>query len=211
MKFIDLTGQVFGRLTVIDRVVNSFGGKARWRCWCICGEETLAYSANLRRGHTQSCGCLRQEARVINATTHGLSRTKVWAAWASMKARCFNKNTDSYARYGGRGINICERWLNSFENFYDDMGEPPTPLHSVEREDNDRGYSPCNCYWATQSQQANNKSTSCLVTFKGVTRTITQWGRETGLEGCLRDRLFRYGWSLEKAFTTPVRRRRKRL
>jgi hypothetical protein len=117
----------------------------------------------------------------MSVKTHGMSNTVEFSTWTDIKSRCYNKNLKHYSRYGGRGIKVCQRWLDSFENFYKDMGKRPSDNHSIERIDNDGDYSPNNCKWATLIEQANNKRTSHYITIKGKTKTIAEWSKITGL------------------------------
>ena len=148
-------------------------------------------------------------------TTHGLTvkgapRKPEYTSWNAMKQRCSDPRCRSYPRYGGRGITVCERWLgkSGFSNFLADMGEKPSASHSIDRIDNDKGYSPENCRWASNKSQSVNKSTNSLVTFRGKTQCVSEWALELGIDRqCLRDRLFRYGWSLERAMTASPKPR----
>ena len=137
--------------------------------------------------------------------THGLSKTPEYKAWYSMKQRCFNLNDKKYPDYGGRGITVCDRWLN-LDNFLADMGSRPTAKHSLDRIDNDSDYSPKNCRWATKTEQENNKRTNKpLITIRNETYTIVQWAEKMGYgESVIPKRLYR-GWSEYKAVMTPVR------
>jgi hypothetical protein len=125
--------------------------------------------------------------------------------WRNMKSRCGNPRNARYADYGGRGITVCDRWKNSFENFIADMGLPPSPAHSIERGDNSRGYEPGNCRWATDVEQTNNQRSNVLIEYDGKTQTIAQWARELGINyQTLRQRIQRYGWSVERAFSSQA-------
>ena len=141
--------------------------------------------------------------------SHGLSGTPEYDAWGNMKKRCFNPNYQSYSNYGGRGINVCDRWKNSPENFLADMGLKPTPKHSLDRIDNDGDYQKDNCKWSTHVEQQNNRSSNRFITIEDVTLTITQWEKKMGYgENVILMRLKR-GWSEYRAVMTPVRQRKK--
>jgi hypothetical protein len=161
MRKIDLLGQRFGRLTVVASAPS--GGKhARWLCACLCGTRKVVYSSNLLRGLTQSCGCLNREiSGGITKHAHSNSRngspSAEYVSWQSMKTRCENPSAANFKYYGGRGIMICARWRNSFEDFLADMGFRPSPQHSIDRIRVDGHYEPGNVRWATAKQQANNR------------------------------------------------------
>ena len=140
--------------------------------------------------------------------THGMSKTPEYRAWIHMKDRCFNPNSKDYPNWGGRGITVCDRWLN-FENFLADMGSRPTTKHSLDRIDNDGDYSPKNCKWSTKAEQQNNRRYNRLITIDDVTLTIAQWTKEMGFnEHCISRRL-NDGWSEFDAVMTPVRHRKR--
>jgi len=166
--FIDLTGHRYGRLKVVDRADN-IGTKTAWNCLCECGEIKAVISRDLKNGHTKSCGCLKTDM----ATTHGLSKDPEYALWRGMRRRCFSSNDKNYHNYGGRGITVCDRWKDSFENFYADMGPRPSPELTIDRTNNDGPYSPENCRWATWSQQIRNQRVRKTNNsgLKGVTQT----------------------------------------
>lgn len=149
---INLMGQKFGRLTVIEPTEKRKGGIV-WKCVCDCGNKREVSAGILRSGRAISCGCWRRKRTV----KHGCSRlgfvTPEYRTWYSMKRRCLNSNNKFYKYYGGRGIIVCDRWLNSFENFLEDMGERPNPELSIDRINNDGNYEPNNCRWATQKEQ----------------------------------------------------------
>lgn len=152
----DLTGSTFGRLVVLARSGSTRNKSARWECQCSCGATTIVTGKNLLRGITRSCGCLHREGMSALFKRHGMTRTKVHQAWKAMHQRCSNPNRKHYQHYGGRGISVCERWA-TFENFYEDMGDPPSDRHSIDRIDVDGNYEPSNCRWATWSEQIRNR------------------------------------------------------
>lgn len=196
----DITGLQFGRLTVMARAPRT-GSAARWVCRCECGNETIAWGQNLRNGRSQSCGCRQKEAAAKIAplahaanTTHGKTNTPEFKAWRSIIDRCTNPNIEHFHNYGGRGITICERWM-TFENFYSDVGNRPSPDHSIERINNNGNYEPSNCKWATRTEQANNRRTNRLIEYKGQTLTAAEAARLTGIPvRTIRQRL-RRGWT----------------
>lgn len=150
-KFMDLTGQTYGMLTVLAKAITPPSKGVRWECLCQCGEKAEVAANHLRSGATTSCGCFR----VAVKTTHGKRGSSTYTAWGNMIARCTNPNSPSYPDYGGRGLKVQDSWL-IFENFYADMGDKPKGL-TLEREDNERGYFKDNCKWATTAEQALNK------------------------------------------------------
>jgi hypothetical protein len=154
---IDLVGLTFGRWTVISvHPERHRNGRSRWRCRCSCGSERVVRVDSLRSGGTLSCGCLMAELR----TTHGHARRGKWSrtyeTWRRILSRCQDQKNKDYPRYGGRGISVCDRWRNSFDAFLADMGEKPDGL-SIDRIDNDQGYSLANCRWADAKTQAGNR------------------------------------------------------
>lgn len=149
--FKDLTGQKFGRLTVVSRAENK-SGIVYWNCLCECGNLKMIQGCALKSGATVSCGCFQIESRI----THGASYIPEFSVWVDMLRRCYNAKRKDFSRYGGRGIKVCEEWAVDFWNFYRDMGERPSPKHSIERLDNDGDYTLSNCIWATATKQARN-------------------------------------------------------
>jgi hypothetical protein len=160
---IDLAGQQFGRWTVLARAERHSGprGLTQWFCHCACGTERAVLTANLRHGHSISCGCLRRQRVQAALFKHGhcggkgKRPSRAYTCWRNMLQRCFNPRHPHYPDYGGRGIRPCDAWL-VFENYYADTGEPP-PGMSLDRIDNDRGYEPGNWRWATAREQALNR------------------------------------------------------
>lgn len=159
---IEMIGRRYGRLAVIGAEASSQKGEAHWRCRCECGREIIARGATLRIGHIKSCGCLRSEKSALNAKRSALGealKTPEWFSWSAMKDRCYRSSHMHFALYGGRGIKVCERWLNSYSNFLADMGRKPSLGHSIDRFPNKDGdYEPGNCRWATQSEQNRNRA-----------------------------------------------------
>jgi hypothetical protein len=204
----DLSSQRFGKLVVV-----SFAGVVRkktlWNCRCDCGECRVVGATNLKSGNTKSCGCGIAIAASLRRTTHGKSRSPEHRSYYAIRDRCLNHRCKAYYRYGGRGITICPEWLGpgGFERFYADMGPRPGPNMSVERKDNNKGYSPDNCVWATDEEQNNNKRTNIIVRRRGKTMTLKQACAAEGMPyASIRWRLTQ-GWHVDMAFDTPIRGR----
>ncbi len=178
---LDLTGQRFGRLLVVSAAPPKISGGqscTQWTCRCDCGRLITTYTGGLRSGHTASCGCATNDARVARFTKHGMSSTREHAAWRAMKARCENKSQTSYPNYGGRGISVCARWA-SFEAFFADMGPRPAGT-TIDRVMSNGNYEPGNCRWATRHEQNRNKRSNRFITFDGRTMVVADWAREYG-------------------------------
>lgn len=154
-KYFDLTGQQFGQLVVVERASEPARGPVLWKCICNCGIEKIVNSANLRNGTTNSCGCLRRLKASEKFKTHGMTSSPTYRAWSCMRTRCKNPRATNYSSYGGRGIDVCERW-ESFENFLQDMGTKPNDM-TLDRINVNGNYEPKNCRWATKQEQAKNK------------------------------------------------------
>lgn len=226
-KFIDISGMKFNRLLVIERVediISSDGNKRPcWKCLCDCGNYKCVEGSNLRNGYIKSCGCLLKENKGnpnIKYSTknkkHGDStrnnHTRLYCVWQAMKSRCYNPNNKRYDKYGGRGIIVCDEWLHdykafkkwSYENGYNDQTDG---LHcSIDRIDNDKGYSPNNCRWVTMFVQANNTRRNHIIEYNGESHTLAEWSRIVGIDyKVLSSRINRYNWPIEKALKTPVK------
>ena len=171
----DMRGQKFGRITPLFYL-----GKSTWRTICDCGTEKDMSAKCLLNGAARSCGCLHREQLSKRKKTHGMTGTPTYIAWTNMKARCLNPGSISYSNYGGRGIKVCQEWIDSFETFFKDMGERPEGM-TLERVDTNGDYCPENCVWANWTDQMNNRRVSRLVEYLGKRMTIAQWSRETGI------------------------------
>lgn len=179
-NFIDRTGIKYGRLTVISfsKIENA---STMWNCKCDCGNIVTVAGLSLSSGNGKSCGCLQKELVSKRCKTHGESKTsKEYRTWGGIKTRCYNKKRNKYKNYGGRGIRVCDRWLESFENFLSDMGRAPSPIHSIERKNNDWDYHPDNCIWAVPKIQGNNTTRNVFINIDGITKTASQWSVEMG-------------------------------
>jgi hypothetical protein len=191
----DLIGQRFGRLEVTARSERRDSNKSvLWVCKCECGEIIEVRTASLINGHTQACGGHKQAGYI-----HGGTGTPEYWSWRKMKDRCYNPKQKGYHRYGGRGIIVCHRWINSFENFLKDMGKKPSPEHSIERKNTDMMYEPTNCKWGTEEEQANNKSTNHILEYDGEKNNLKQWAKKLGVsEKFIEWRVNRKKMSLEE-------------
>jgi hypothetical protein len=165
MRKLDLKGQRFGRLTAVRENGKMYGRRVAWLCLCDCGSEKTIPGEKLRDGMVRSCGCLLSEANSLRTRTHGqtgnyrkgIGKTKEYRAWCHAKARCHCKTDRKYPIYGARGIVMCDRWRDSFEAFFSDMGKAPSGAHSIDRINVDGNYEPGNCRWATPKEQRNNQ------------------------------------------------------
>ena len=211
-KALELIGKVFGRLTIISKAGQLTTNAIRWNATCSCGSTTIVTSNKLSMGHTKSCGCLNSDKRLKNLTyrgggkpTHGYSGndTPEYHTWKSMRGRCNRVTDKSYENYGGRGIGICDEW-NDFQRFFSDMGPKPTPHHSIDRINNNKGYSKDNCRWATSIMQMNNTRRSRLVNYNGKVFTTAEVAKMTGVRSCtIRYRMDK-GLSIDEAVSLPL-------
>lgn len=188
---MNLSGYTFTRLTVIERSQNVRTNVA-WLCKCECGGFKNISQCDLLSGRTRSCGCLQKEARGSKSRTHGMAGKPIYKIWTGMWNRCTNPNEKCYARYGARGVTVCERW-QSFENFYADMGDRPKGTQ-IDRIKNEKGYEPGNCRWATCKQNQRNRGNNHRLTHNGKTLCIAEWAEELGIPyGRISNRLQK-GW-----------------
>lgn len=176
----DLIGQRFGKLVVLSRAENDKTKHTRWLCQCDCGNTKIVHGCSLKRGLTQSCGCLQKEIFGENArkihTTHGKTNTRLFNIWGRMKDRCYNEKHLHYKNYGGRGIIVCNEWKNDFQTFYDwAINNGYFKNLTLDRIDNNGNYEPNNCHWVTSKQQSRNKRNNHLITYKDKTYCIAEW------------------------------------
>jgi hypothetical protein len=198
---INLTGRVIGRLivTTLDEA-RCKPGYVYWICQCTCGTIKSIRSSGLTSGKVKSCGCLKRDAVIARnkeMITHGLSGTRAYTVWRHMIERCFDSEAKQYSDYGGRGIRVCDRWLN-VNNFVADMGQPP-PRMTLERIKNSEDYSPENCKWATRREQNNNTRKNVYITFENTTLTRSQWEQRLGLGATTIRSRMRRGMTIEQA------------
>lgn len=177
-KFIDLSGQRFGRLVAILRDKSRRG--TFWSCICDCGNGCSVNANNLRRGKQNSCGCMKRELAAARHYKHGMTKSREHESWMHAKQRCINPKNAAWNNYGGRGITMCESWTDSFEQFFRDMGQCPEG-HTLDRIDNNGNYEPSNCRWASRATQNRNRRDTTMITHDGTTLSISDWADRTGL------------------------------
>lgn len=211
--FVDLTGQRFGKLTVIEQVEHhrTSGGysKVQWKCQCDCGNIVTVLADSLKSGNTKACGC-ESRSGLEKRTTHGKSKDRLYRIWQGMRNRCNLSTNKYYHNYGGRGISVCAEWNDSFEDFYEwAIKNGYNENLTLDRRDNNGNYEPSNCHWKDRFYQMNHTRKNHLLTYEGRTQTVAEWAREIGmLYGTLHNRLNRYHWSVEEALTIPVKQRK---
>lgn len=211
-KAIDITGRKFNRLTVIRRLGRDVWHQYFWECRCDCGQICSVRGHEIRSGRTKSCGCLWRESIILHNQTYThpkrphmpkSPRTPEHQVWSNMKQRCYNQNHARYKDWGGRGIRVCDEWLNSFQAFLSHVGLRPSPVHTVERINNNGDYEPGNVHWALPVDQARNRRDNRVIVFNGESKILGDWAKQYGLRfGCLHWRL-KNGWPLDRAITTP--------
>jgi hypothetical protein len=212
--FIDLTGQTFGRLTVLRRnPQNTPAGASRFDCLCVCGNRITTAAYRLKLGMTKSCGCLQRELTRLRHTTHGHAgrgrQTSEWARWQHMIGRCHHPKNADYDHYGGRGIGVCDEWRKSFAAYLAyirSIGFTGAKGQELDRIDNDGNYEPGNLRVTDRKGQCRNKRNNRTLTAFGQTCCLSEWGEQTGIKSnTIQARLARSHWPVEKALTTPVK------
>jgi hypothetical protein len=205
-RYIDLSGKVFGRLTVTGIDTERVSKRPFWICKCNCGNIKSISGASLRGRDSNSCGCLAKELTIERSQTHGFSRTKTYKSWTGIWSRCRNPTDNHYELYGGRGISVDPYW-EKFENFLSDMGERPDGM-TIDRIDVNGNYCKENCRWATDKEQSNNRRTSKLITFDNETLTQIQWAEKLGISVTTLHTRLKNNWPLEKALSTTNYRKK---
>ncbi len=202
---IDITGQRFGRLVAMS--YERRGGLTMWNVQCDCGKLSVVCSRSLRTGATRSCGCLNKEfARSRNRSNgygHPHKGLRIHKVWQTMHYRCKSPDNNSYDRYGGRGIKVCDRW-NDYDSFLIDMGDPGKGFE-IDRIDNSNGYCPENCRWVTRTQNNRNRTNSKSFEFQGVITSLKEISQRTGIPYSSLWARIKAGWNLNTAFSTPAR------
>lgn len=193
-NFIDLTGQEFGRIKVLQRAPND-GERIMWLCKCNCGNEIVIDGKHLKCGYTKSCGCLRREKR----QTHAMSKTRLYKIWCGMKTRCCNPKNERYKDYGARGITICDEWINDFYEFYKWANRNGYEEHlTIDRIDVNGNYSPENCRWVSLAEQNRNRRNTVLLSHNGITQTMQWWANKLNMYPATISKRYHKGWSDEE-------------
>lgn len=205
----DISGKTYNRWSVIG-FSRTFKNHSYWVCRCDCGIIRVVERYQITSGRSKSCGCLRNELYGTHNKKHNLSYNAAYFCWHGMISRCYNEQDPSFERYGGRGITVCDRWhfgktgRYALECFIEDMGERPSPEHTLDRIDNKGNYEPKNVRWATKEQQANNRSCVNLIAYDGKEMSIAQWAKFLNINSHLiRDRM-RRGWDFSSAINIPI-------
>jgi hypothetical protein len=203
-KSIDLTNHTYNRITVVS-LDHRKKNKLYWLCRCECGNNLIIDSSHLRSSHTKSCGCYKLETTILRTEKHRMCKSPEYYSWGAIKNRCLNKKNPAYCNYGGRGITMFTDWIDSFESFFSYVGNRPSSKHSIDRIENNGNYEPGNVKWSTKKEQANNRRSSQFFIFMNESKTLSEWSETTGISyDVIRQRINKYGWSIEKALTTPL-------
>lgn len=199
-KKLNLTGQKFGRLTVLHELRNYHKKGVYWLCVCECGNLTEVKGACLTYGHTKSCGCLNRDITRTRNTSHGKHGSRLYTIWQAMKDRCYNINFKRYKDYGGRGIKVCDEWLNDFQAFYDwAMTNGYGDTLTIDRSDNNGNYDPNNCRFITLKQQNRNRRSNVNVTINGTTKCLMEWCEILGVKYPTALYRIHHNWGVERA------------
>lgn len=206
-KVIDLTGKRFGKLVVIEQSDLRKNNHIVWVCKCDCGNEYLVRGNSLRNGTTKHCGCDRHKY----LQNSDQNKIRLRGIWRGMKDRCYNRNHRQYKNWGGRGIGVCSDWLNNFESFYNwAISNSYNENLTLDRIDVDKNYGPDNCRWVTMKEQCSNKTNNVVLNFKGEIKTLPKWASQYNIPRRTLYSRLTSGWSVEKALTTPVRKKNQK-
>lgn len=218
MKRLDLLNQRFGRLVVVEKS-NSKNGETMWKCKCDCGKTTIVSTSNLKAGRIKSCGCFKLDKLIELSTTHNQRHTFLYEVWKAIRQRCNNPKHASYHNYGGRGIAVCDEWNKSFQAFYDwsyangysteNQKDEKLKL-TIDRINNDGNYEPSNCRWVDRKTQSRNMRTTKFITFKGQTKSVSEWCELYGINRNSFDVRIKGGWSIEDALTKPIKKKKSK-
>lgn len=206
-KLDNLIGKKFGRLTVVKHIGFSYTAhSSMWECVCDCGNKIKASSSDLKRRHISSCGCYRKDKTKERSYIHGIgNENRIFRIWNGIKNRCYNPNNANYKRYGGRGITMCDEWLNSFINFKEwAVNNGYSENLSIDRIDVNKGYSPTNCRWANSITQNNNRRSNTYFTNNGTTHTAAEWSRIVGIKAATIIARRERGWTDEECINGKI-------
>ena len=213
-KFIDETGNRYGSLTVLYKTKTEKGKPTKWHCLCDCGNEKVIVGNSLKSGDIKSCGCLKKEQDYINIAhiTHNMSNTRLYSIWRGMQSRCNSSTGKKHEFYYDKGITVCEEWKNDFMSFFNwSMSNGYQENLSIDRIDNNKGYSPDNCRWATTVQQNNNQSNNIKILYNDKEYTLAELSQQYNIKRATLDSRLKRGWTIEKSLTMPVKYKRGRL
>jgi len=213
-RFIDLTGQRFGKLIVDKYIGKNKWRHIRWLCSCDCGNKSEISGCNLLSGKTKSCGCFAKQIKTKHGYAKRNKKLRVYQIWCDMKKRCNNKNAQFYRDYGGRNIKVCYRWANKkngFQNFLEDMGEPPSTKHQIDRINNSLGYYKENCRWVTSKENNRNRRDNRVFKYNNKDQCVSALAEKYNIKrSTLSSRINRDKLSIEEALTIPINKQQRR-
>lgn len=208
MEKIDISGQKFGRLLALYPTHK--GRRTAWKCICDCGSEVIVTTDALRANKSKSCGCYAKERARDANIKHNKRYTRLYSTFARMKQRCYNKNNPKYKNYGGRGIQICQEWLDDFDKFYDwSLSNGYSEILTIDRINVNGNYEPSNCRWVDMKEQSKNRTTNIVVKYNGESKVLSEWCSILNLDYKLVNRRINDGWNVEDAFFKPRQKQKK--
>lgn len=201
----ELVGLKFNRLKVLRVAGKNKHGHVLFECLCDCDNKTIVEATAVKNGVTKSCGCLQREKAGNTSLIHGMTNTRLHRIWSAMISRCENKNNNRYYTYGARGIKVCPEWRSDFVAFYNwSMANGYDDNLTIDRKDNNKDYSPENCKWSTNREQANNKRSNRIIEYKGIRKNVKQWADYFGFNyKYFHEKLKKCEWSIEKLLEIP--------